>query len=67
METMTHHLRAEIATEKQSPFRPHQCLAAPNLFLDTMLSEEHGRHVRLTIWEPSVTYTGMDPDMSPEV
>jgi hypothetical protein len=37
METMTHHWRAEIATERQSPFRPHQCLAAPDLFMDTML------------------------------
>jgi hypothetical protein len=38
MEATTHHRRAEIATEKRSPFRPHRGLAAPDLFLDTMLS-----------------------------
>jgi hypothetical protein len=36
-ETTTHHQRVEIAAEKRSPFRPHQGLAAPDLFLDTML------------------------------
>jgi hypothetical protein len=45
METMTHHPRAE----KRSPFRLHRGLAAPELFLDTMLTEEHGRHARLTM------------------
>jgi hypothetical protein len=34
---MTHHQRAEIAAEKQSLLRPHRGLAAPDLFLDTML------------------------------
>jgi hypothetical protein len=38
METAIHHRQAEIATEKRSPFRPHQGLAALNLFLDTMLN-----------------------------
>jgi hypothetical protein len=28
---------------------PHQGLAAPDLFLDTMLTEEHERHTRLTV------------------
>jgi hypothetical protein len=45
METTTHHPRAE----KRSPFRPHRGLAAPELFLDTMLTGEHGRHARLTM------------------
>jgi hypothetical protein len=35
---MTHHRWAEIAVEKQSPFRPHWGLAAPDLFLDSMLN-----------------------------
>jgi hypothetical protein len=34
---MTHHRQAEIATEKRSPFRPHRGLAAPDIFLETML------------------------------
>jgi hypothetical protein len=38
METMTHHRRAEIAGENQSPLRPHQGLESPDRFLDTMLS-----------------------------
>jgi hypothetical protein len=38
METMTHRRRAEIAAEKQSPFRPHRGLAALDLFLYTMLN-----------------------------
>jgi hypothetical protein len=66
MDTMTHRRRAEIAAEEQSPFRPHQGLAAPDLFLDTMLTGEHGRHARLTVWKHWVTYTETDPDMSPE-
>jgi hypothetical protein len=41
---MTHHRRAKIAAEERSPFRPYRGLAAPYLFLDTMLSGEHGRH-----------------------
>jgi hypothetical protein len=36
METMTHRQGAEIPAEEQSPFRPHQGLAAPDLFIDTM-------------------------------
>jgi hypothetical protein len=36
-EIMTHHQWAEIAAEKQSPLRPHQGLAAPDLFLDAIL------------------------------
>jgi hypothetical protein len=40
---MTHHRRAEIAAEKRSLFRPHRGLAAPDLFLDTMLDRR--------IWE----------------
>jgi hypothetical protein len=39
MDTMTHHRRAEIAVENRSPFRPHRDLAAPELFLDTMLNQ----------------------------
>jgi hypothetical protein len=39
METTTHRRRAEIAAEKQSPFRSHRGLAALNLFLDTMLKQ----------------------------
>jgi hypothetical protein len=35
---MTHHRQAEVAAEKQSPFRPHLGLTAPNLFLNTMLN-----------------------------
>jgi hypothetical protein len=66
MKTTTHRRRAEIDAEKRSPFRPHRCLAAPNLFLYTILTGEHGRHARLTVWKPCVTYTGTDPDMSPE-
>jgi hypothetical protein len=42
METTTHHRRAEIANEKRSPFKPHQGLATPNLFLDTMLDQRTG-------------------------
>jgi hypothetical protein len=38
METTIHHRRAEIAAKKRSPFRPHRGLAAPDLFLDTILS-----------------------------
>jgi hypothetical protein len=49
METMTHRQGAKIAAEKQSMFRPHQGLATLNLFLDSMLTEEHGRHARLTV------------------
>jgi hypothetical protein len=51
METMTHRRQVEIAAEKWSPFMPHRGLAAPDLFLDTMLTEEHGRHARLTVWK----------------
>jgi hypothetical protein len=43
METMTHHRRAEIATEKWSLFRPHRGLATPDLFLDTMLDQRIGK------------------------
>jgi hypothetical protein len=63
---MTHRQRAEIAVEKRSPFKPHRGLAAPDLFLDTMLTGEHGRHVRLTVWKFWLTYTVTDPNMSPE-
>jgi hypothetical protein len=49
METMTHHRRAEIAAEEQSPFMPHRGLAALDLFLDTMLTGKHGRHARLNV------------------
>jgi hypothetical protein len=40
---------------------PHRGLAASDLFLDTMLTEEHGRHSRLTIRKPWATYTGTYP------
>jgi hypothetical protein len=43
METMTYRRQAKIATEKQSPFRPHRGLATPDLFLDNMLNQR--------IWE----------------
>jgi hypothetical protein len=66
MEAMTHHRRAEIAAEERSLFRPHRGLAAPDLFLNTMLTEQHGRHTRLNVWKPWATYTETDPDMSPE-
>jgi hypothetical protein len=56
METTTHHRRAETATEKRSLFKPHRGLAAPDLFLDTMLTGEHGRHAPLTVWKPWVAY-----------
>jgi hypothetical protein len=62
MEATTHRWRSEIVVEGRSSFRPHRGLAAPDLFLDTMLTEEQGRHARLTIWKPWVTYTGTDPD-----
>jgi hypothetical protein len=52
METMTHRWRAETAAEKQSPFKPHGGLAAPDLFLNTMLTGEHERHAPLTVWKP---------------
>jgi hypothetical protein len=35
---MIHHQWAEIAAEKRSPFKPHRGLAAPDLFLNTMLN-----------------------------
>jgi hypothetical protein len=35
--TTTHRRRAETAAEKWSLFKPHRGLAAPDLFLDTML------------------------------
>jgi hypothetical protein len=38
MEATTHCQRAEIVAKKRSSFKPHRCLAAPNLFLDTMLN-----------------------------
>jgi hypothetical protein len=44
MEIMIHRRGAEIAAEEQSPFRPHQGLADLDLFLDTMLTGEHGSH-----------------------
>jgi hypothetical protein len=43
METMTHHLRVEIAAKKRNPFRPYRGLAALDLFWDTMLNRR--------IWE----------------
>jgi hypothetical protein len=49
MEATTHRRRAEIAAEERSSFRTHRGLAAPDLFLDTMLTGEHGRHVRLNV------------------
>jgi hypothetical protein len=61
METTTHRQRIKIAAEKQSPFRPHRGLAAPDLFLYTVLTEEHMKHARLTVSKPWVTYTGTDP------
>jgi hypothetical protein len=66
METTTHRRHAKTVAEKQSPFRPHRGLAAPDLFLDAMLTVEQERHARLTVWKPWVTYTGTDPDMSPK-
>jgi hypothetical protein len=65
MET-THRRRVEIAAEKRSPFRPHRGLTTSDLFLDTMLTREQGRHARLTVWKSWVTYTETDPGMSPE-
>jgi hypothetical protein len=44
METTTHRRRAEIAAEKRSPFMLHRGLAAPKLFLDTMLTGEYESH-----------------------
>jgi hypothetical protein len=49
MEATTHRRRAEIAVEERSPFRDHRGLAAPDLFLDTMLTEEYERHARLNV------------------
>jgi hypothetical protein len=49
MKTTTHRRRAETAAEKRSPFRSHRGLPALNLFLDTMQTEEHGRHARVTL------------------
>jgi hypothetical protein len=49
METTTHRREADIAAEEQSPFKPHRGLAALNLFLDTMLTREHGMHAQLTV------------------
>jgi hypothetical protein len=66
METTIHHRRAETAAEKWSPFRPHRGLAAPDLFLDTMLTGEQGRYIRLIVWKHWVTYTRTDPYMSSE-
>jgi hypothetical protein len=42
METITHSRRAEIVAEKRSPFWPRRRLATPDLFLDTMLTENMG-------------------------
>jgi hypothetical protein len=39
MEIMIYHWRAKIAAEKQSPFRPHRGLTAPDLFMNTMLNQ----------------------------
>jgi hypothetical protein len=61
METTSHHRRADIAVEKRSPFRPHRGLAAPDLFLDTMLNQRTWEHARLTVLKPCATYTGTDP------
>jgi hypothetical protein len=66
METTTHYQQSEITAEKRSPFRPHRGLAAPDLFLDTMLIGEQRRHAQLTVLKSWVTYTGTDPYMSPE-
>jgi hypothetical protein len=51
METTTHRRRVEIAVEKRDPFRPHRGLAAADLFLDTMLTGEHGRHAPIDCME----------------
>jgi hypothetical protein len=64
METTIHRRRAEIAAEERSLFKPHRGLPAPDLFLDTMLTREYGRHARSTVRKPWVTYTETDPDMS---
>jgi hypothetical protein len=45
METVTHHRRVKTAVEKRRPFRTHRGLTALDLFLDTMLTVEHGKHV----------------------
>jgi hypothetical protein len=66
MEATTYRRRAEITAEERSPFRPHRGLAAQDLFLGTMLTGVHVRHARLNVWKPWATYTGTDPDMSPE-
>jgi hypothetical protein len=66
MEATTHRRRAEIAAEERILFRSHRGLAAPDLFLDTMLTRGHGRHARLNVSKPWATYTETDPDMSPE-
>jgi hypothetical protein len=61
MKTTTHSWRAEIATEKWSPFRSHRGLAAPDLFLDTMLDWGTGGHAQLTVQKPWATYMRTDP------
>jgi hypothetical protein len=66
METTTHRRCAETAAEKRNPFRHHRCLADLDLFLDTMLTGEYGRHAPLVVWKSWVTYTRTDPDISPE-
>jgi hypothetical protein len=66
MKTMTHRWRAKITVEERSSFRLPRGLAAPDLFLNTMLTGEYGRHARSTIRKPWVTYMGTDLDMSPE-
>jgi hypothetical protein len=66
MEATTHRQRAETVAKKWSLFRPHRGLATPDLFLDTILTGEHGRHTQLTVLKPWITYMGMTPDMSPE-
>jgi hypothetical protein len=45
---MTHRRRAEIDAEKQSPFKSHRGLAAPDLFMDTMLNQR--------TWEACLIY-----------
>jgi hypothetical protein len=60
METTTHRRRTEIAAKKWSPFRPYRGFTASDIFLDTMLTGEHGRHARLTVWKSWIVYTGTD-------
>jgi hypothetical protein len=61
METTIHRRRAEVTAEKSIPFRPHRGLAAPDLFLYTMLDRRTWETCRLTVQNPWARYTGTCP------